>query len=356
MRLWACWGGLIPLQNKGWAWLWLFLSLGTLHAYNFSHCQKYYQLASHSSSVSLFWKKEQVAFLRTLTPPRGVRILKRDPFIGFYLIKLPRTKFAYHLLDIDANAFKYPMASISKNHARVGTITKRQERFLGHANFSVPIAPNGVVGNICYQIYGIGIKSPNRHAFIESKYIKRFLSQSSPYYGDIGVRVRQVGTMVVERVDPFFANNPFLEGDVILRINNQPIGNSARFEWVVSNLAYKSIAHVAIRRKGVLKTLRVRVDRRHGGFLLPDTFLERFGIRLDNDLVITARLARIPAPLNTLRVGDQLVWINKRPIAPRRASHTYKLRALQKALSHAYMQGQIELLLLRRGLEFYIRL
>ncbi|GMB93275.1 PDZ domain-containing protein [Helicobacter bizzozeronii] len=335
--------------------LWLLL-IGVIHAYDFSHCQKYYQLASHSNSVSLFWQRGQVSFLHSLTPPKGVRILKKDPFIGFYLVQAPYTKFAYHLLDISPEAFKYPMASVSKAYARVGTITKRQERFLGHARFSTPIAPNGVVGNICYQIYGVGFKSKDPHAFIESKYIKRFLSQNAPYYGDIGVRVRSHGALVVELVDPFFKNNPFLEGDVITHINNQAIPNSARFEWVVSNLAYQSEARVTIKRRGVPQILHVRVDKRHGGFLLPDTFLERFGVVLDSDLVITARATRLPAPLNTLKVGDQLVWINHKPIAPKRASHAHKLHALQEALSHAHMQGRIELLLLRRGLEFYIRL
>ncbi|WP_235852515.1 DUF7488 domain-containing protein [Helicobacter vulpis] len=318
----------------------------SLKAYDFSQCIQYHHHATHSGGVSLFWDHRQVVFMRSMHAPKGVKILKHDPFIGFYLIQAPKTQFAYHLLDIDAQAYKRPLASVSAQ-ARAGSILQRQRGFLHFARFSKPMPVNAVVSNICYQIYGVGVGG---HEFIESKYLKRFLQQKSPYYGDIGVRVRT--GVIVQSVDPFFKHNPFLEGDVITRINDQPIRNAQDFEWVVSNLAYQSHARIIVKRGRALKTLVVRVDKRHGGFLLPDTFLERFGISLNGNLVIT-KATRLAPPLDKLQVGDQLLWINKHPIVkPGQSARV----ALQRALSGAFMQGRIEMLILRNGFEFYVRL
>ncbi|WP_205435941.1 DUF7488 domain-containing protein [Helicobacter suis] len=331
----------------------LLLWASFLYAYDFSHCQKYYDLASRPGSVSLFWEGKQVAFVHG-SVPKGVKILKADPFVGFYLIKVPPTKFAYNLLDIDEQAYKHPLASIGSHDARPGSILARQRGFLIYARFSAPMPANAVVSNICYQIYGIGVGN-KENAFIESRYIKRFLSQNSPYYGDIGVRVKEQGGVMVESVDPFFTNNPFLEKDVITKINNQPITSTGHFEWLVSNLPFKRVISVQIRRKGQLQTLTVRVDKRYGGFLLPDSFLERF-IKINAHFVITALHKNRPQALRNLHLGDQILWINRKPIASSSANFTQKLRALRQAFSHAYMQGRIEMLILRKGFEFYVRL
>ncbi|BCZ16915.1 PDZ domain-containing protein [Helicobacter sp. NHP19-003] len=327
------------------------LFLSALKGYDFSHCQAYYKRASHPGSVSLFWKDGAVSFAHGKIP-KGAKILKADPFIGFYLLKTPPTEFAYSLLDIDEHAYTHPLASVSAHQATRGQIVRRQEGFLDYARFSVPVAANGVVSNICYQIYGVGVGG----GFIEARYIKRFLRQSTPYYGDIGVRVHQRGGVVVESVDPFFANNPFLEGDKITNINGRNIDSVRDFEWIVSNLAYQKRARVQVLRRGRYKTLGVSVDRRYGGFLLPDSFLERFGVKLNAHFVIQALAKNRPKAIKVLHVGDKLVWINRRPIAPAGASFSAKLSALRRALSHGYMQGGIELLVLRNGFEFYVRL
>ncbi|CRF48546.1 FIG00638667: hypothetical protein [Helicobacter heilmannii] len=329
----------------------LALFLSTLDGYDFSYCEGYYKRASHPGSVSLFWKGGQVSFAYG-KPARGAKILKADPFIGFYLLKTPPTEFAYNLLDIDEHAYTHPLASVSTHHAIRGQIVKRQEGFLDFAKFSAPVAANGVVSNICYQIYGVGTGG----GFIEARYIKRFLRQKSPYYGDIGVRVRQRGGVVVQSVDPFFRNNPFLEQDKITNINGHNINNVREFEWVVSNLPYQERASVQVLRGGHYKTLSVRVDRRYGGFLLPDSFLERFGIRLSPHFVIQAINKSRPHDFRLLHVGDKIMWINRKPIAPAGASFSAKLAALRRALSHSYMQGGIEMLILRNGFEFYVHL
>lgn len=56
---------------------------------------------------------------------------------------------------------------------------------------------------------GLGVGG---NGFIETKFIKRFLNQKEPYYGDIGVRLKENNKrLVVAQFDPFFPKNPFLK-------------------------------------------------------------------------------------------------------------------------------------------------
>ncbi|RVZ89400.1 PDZ domain-containing protein, partial [Helicobacter pylori] len=93
--------------------------------------------------------------------------------------------------------------------------------------------------------------------------------------------------LVVVQFDPFFPKNPFLKNDEILAINHQKIHSLAEFEWVVSNLKYQSLVKVKIKRNHKIKEVTLKVNKRYGGFLLKDTFLERYGIALDERFIIT---------------------------------------------------------------------
>ncbi|PAF41770.1 PDZ domain-containing protein [Helicobacter sp. 11S02596-1] len=345
----------------------LFAIFANAFSYDFSYCVKYYEQASSQISnfgsnqskqraVSIKTAKGNVSLLFSVLPPKGVKILKADPFVGLYLIDTPKApKMAYQVLNIDNYARKKELSSIAYNSSAKGKILKSQTGFTHYAQFSAPVARNGVVGNICYQIYGIGVGG---NYFIDKTYLDRFLNQKSPYYGDIGVRVVQRdGYVIVRQVDPFFKKNPFLPGDVILSINNKPLGSYEDFEWVVSNLPYQKEAEVLLIRDNQKKTLKVSVDRRYGGFLLPDTFLERFGIWLDESLTIRRIDENPPEKLDVLQVGDKIVWINKTSVIKKGDDSRAKVNdSLRSALSKAGLRNDMEVLIMRNGLEFYIKL
>lgn len=332
-------------------------------AYDYSHCVKYFKAAStpvdSSYAISLKVGTTQHHILYAKTPPKNVKILKADPFVGLYLLALPETKQSYELLPLDKRTLNdKKLAIISANHApSIGHITKRQNGFIDYAGFSNKTSQNGVLGNICYQIYGLGV---GNNGFIEKKYIDRFLHQKSAYYGDLGIRFYSQKP-IVSFIDPFFPNNPFQPQDEILSINGTKVSNSGQIEWIMSNLKKDSQAKVLIKRNGKTMTLLVKVNQRYGGFLLRETFLERFGITLNDEMIIQSTNPAIAGRFSQLRVNDKILFINKNPIITQSTDTTHKrFERLKMLLSQAAFNeefdGKIQLLILRDGLEIFIKI
>lgn len=331
-------------------------------SYDYSHCVKYFKAAStpidSSYAISLKVGTKQHHILYAKTPPKNVKILKADPFVGLYLLALPATKQSYELLPLDTRTLNDKKLSlISASHApSIGHIIKRQNGFMDYARFSNKTSQNGVLGNICYQIYGLGV---GNNGFIEKKYIDRFLNQKSAYYGDLGIRFYSQKP-IVSFIDPFFPNNPFQPQDEIISINGTKVSNSGQIEWIMSNLKKDSQAKVSIKRNGKTMTLLAKVNQRYGGFLLQETFLERFGIRLNDEMIIQSTNTAIAGRFSPLRVNDKILWINKNPIITQATDTSYKrferLKALlSQAAFNEEFDGKIQLLILRDGLEIFIK-
>ena len=333
-----------------------------LWGYDYSHCIKYFKAAStplgSSNAISLKNGSKQVHILYSLTPPKNVKILKADPFIGLYLVDVPRTKQSYDILALDKRTLNdKKLAFISSStKVQIGHITTRHSGFLNYARFSTTTPINGVLGNICYQIYGVGV---GNGGFIEKKYIDRFLSQKSPYYGDLGIRFEN-SKAIVKSIDPFVPQNPFKPQDKILSINGAKVQTSDEAEWVMSNLKKDSLAQVTLLRNGKTLNLKVKVNQRYGGFLLKETFLERFGIDIDNQMVIQSINLSRAGRFNELRAGDKILWINKEPIITQSTDTASKrFERLRFLLSQTQFderfEGKMQLLIVRDNLEIFVK-
>ncbi|MDO7252555.1 DUF7488 domain-containing protein [Helicobacter cappadocius] len=326
--------------------------------YDFSHCITYYNQATiptqNSRSVSIKTSKGPLEIVFSPTLPQGLKILKSDPFVGLYIVQGKKPHYSYQFKNIDSYAKNRELSAIALRYSKKGKILAYQKGFIDYAEFSSPIPRNGVISNICYQIYGLGVGG---RYFIDKKYLDRFLSEKSAYYGDIGVRVIQKDKYIlVRQVDPFFQDNPFLSGDVILSINGKNINSYGDFEWTLSNLPYKKPAQIEILRNTQKQKLNVVVDKRYGGFLLPDTFLERFGIVLDKTLTITDIDENSKEKLN-LKIGDQIIWINDKPVLKNTDDSTQKANdSLRSALTQAGLNKNMEILIMRSGLELRLKL
>ncbi|MCE3046482.1 PDZ domain-containing protein [Helicobacter sp. faydin-H17] len=336
-------------------------------SYDFSFCQKYYRDASvpveQTRAVLIEHEKQKFFVAFFPTPPKNQQILKADPFIGLYILNLPiKDKPSYVLMPIDSKAQTLNMASISSKTIQKGIILQSQQGFLDYARFSGEVPRNGVISNICYQIYGLGTQ---KDQFIDHKYLSRFLEQDTPYYGDLGIRIYPTDsknkTLKVQYVDPFFPNVPFLKDDEILSINQKPIKDYNEFEWFVSNLKKDSIAQVTIKRINKKKTetltFDVVVQPRYGGFLLPDIFFDRIGIKLDNELKV---ISTDPAKYNLqqgLLKGDIILWINGERIFSYTKQNPKDVQArLREILTQAVSLGKLEVLISRDGFQFTINL
>ncbi len=181
-----------------------------LGAYDFRHCQAFFQKASlQKGGVALKELPKGVYLYYSKTYPKHAKVIKSDPFIGLYLLQSAPSDYAYTLRDLDKDALTRPMASVGANQAKEARLLSLQKGYDRYARIAQEIQKNGVISNICYQMLGLGVGG---NGFIETKFIKRFLSQQEPYYGDIGVRIEDKNKrLVVVQFDPFFPKNPFLK-------------------------------------------------------------------------------------------------------------------------------------------------
>ena len=150
-------------------------------------------------------------------------------------------------------------------------------------------------------------------------------------------------------VDPFFENNPFFERDNIISIDGKIVNNKGSFESIVSDLIEHKMVKVKLIRDGKEMVIEAKVGRRVGGFLLRDSFLDRIGIEVDENLYITRINSRSAGRFGELRVGDKLIWINRIPIEN-------DIENINKILSRVSKEKELKMLINRYGLEIFIDL
>lgn len=344
----------------------LIISFFFVLAQDYSACQRYYKDASETIQqskviqVEYNHQKIYIGFFRQ--KPNNLNLIKADPFVGLYAFKIPskEEKQSYMIMPIDKRAMDLNMVAIGNKTLEQGIILEAQKGFLEYAKFTANIPQNGVISNICYQIYGIGVKE---NQFIDSKYLNRFLSQKTPYYGDIGIRLYpqtpKDQRFRVEFVDPFFPNVPFLKDDEILSINNHTFKDYYDFEWYVSNLEENSTANVKIKRKEKTLEFKVIVAPRYGGFLLPDRFFERIGIILNDKFEITYANPQFKEMQQGLLEGDVILWINGERIFfynTQKQNTQEAQRRLRSLLTDAVSKGKLDVLISRQGFQFTLNL
>lgn len=334
---------------------------------DFSACQNYYKQATTSQTTtnmgsvrvySVLYDDRPHLIAFSQKPLHSPHIIKADPFLGLYLFsgRLPKS---YRLKPLDSFAHSLPLAAISATHAIQGSVINFEKGVFDLGKFSTTLPKDSVISTICYQSYGI---SAYGQYFVPKLLIDRFLSPRGGRYGDIGVRVapnnndsgnsadsRPKG-VIIEQLDIFFPHRALKLQDRILSINGKAINSMADFEWLVADLAPESSAKLEILRAGRVLNVDVKVDKRYGGGLLPDTFFERYGVVIDRDLTIRAMAKPLPKNLRQLSVGDRILWIDKTPV--KKDANFWHFRQL---FSQAFVRGKVELLVLHEGVEIFIR-
>lgn len=323
---------------------------------DFSFCKARYKEVTLAfkdlRAVPILFKDKVYYVAYSKSPIIAKEVIKSDPFIGLYLLDVKQPSRGYELKEIETMPDDIEVAIIGSQKIQKTKILQEQKGFINYAKTSDLIEPNEIVSNICYQIYGIGTKE----GFIDKKYLERFLSQDEVYYGDIGVRLKENSNQILQ-VDPFFANNPFRPGDIIIQINDKKV-IAENLQWVIANLNYQSRVKVTILRyedsKEVQKTFEVEVNKLFGGLLLQDTFFESQGIKIDRNLVVRRISKNLHNGLENLQRGDQILWVNRQNLKKMQGDIFFNLR---KTLSEAYSkEGFIELLISRNGLQFTIKI
>ena len=259
------------------------------------------------------------------------KIIKADPFLGLYLVEGMKP-FAYPF-KIGAH-FPDRLALVNQKTNITGKILKHQIGLNSLAVFSSTLEGSAIVSGPCCKLEGLFTP----RGVIEKTYLLHFLQAKSVEYADIGIRIGANRDVV--RVNPFFKNNPFLVGDVIVAYDGKKVANS--WELMQKILFSKICSHhkVQILRNAKACTFDVMACKRLGGGLLSDTFLESKGMVFTHDL----KLAKVSG--YGLHVNDKLLSING--VMLKNSTDLQRVIGSQK--------GEMLFLFQRDGFQFFVHI
>jgi len=214
---------------------------------------------------------------------KDINFTKREPLLGLYLIELP-----FELKKSEKMLFRnirtpYRFAIDDENYV-IGNIVKPQIG-LEFAQFSEMIEDNLMIISGCCVTAGLSIGGDK---FIDSAYLQNFIENENLYLADIGARFKEVdGKILVDKVNPFFTDNPFLENDEILYVDEEPVQKIDKFLQNILFSPKDRVLDIEILRDNQLLEVSVATSILRGGGFLSDTFLENIGVWFDESLFVT---------------------------------------------------------------------
>jgi len=146
---------------------------------------------------------------------------------------------------------------------------------------------------------------------IDKHYLKYFLDFKAKdvLYGDVGIRLDNKNSALhVSRINPFFEMQNFCKDDIVLAFDGMKISSICKLRRLILFAKIGSIHRFKILRNSKVKYIKVKIQKRLGGGLLSDTFLESFGLYLDDRLCV--RFSNTQTVKMDLDVGDCLIQVN----------------------------------------------
>jgi len=277
--------------------------------------------------------------------PIKLKYIKHDPFLGLYLVNTPKKmKYTFNIVPHTPIALR----SISNEREVNGRIIKRQIGLNSLAKFSSKGQLSSLITSSCCQLNGI-MTSYGR--LIERDYIDRFLSINRIDYADVGIRIKQGESRpIVEAADPFFPNNPFQEGDEIISMNAKSLNSASELmKKILFSGSLKKHKFEVIRSAKHL-TLEVKSQKRKGGGLLNDSFLEPMGVSLDANLNVVRVEKNSTIDKLGIKVGDKLLKIGVNKI-----SSPTKVRSAL-SLEQSMKNKKISILFERNSFQFFVQI
>jgi hypothetical protein len=227
-------------------------------------------------------EKHTLSFVPHLLKLKDANVTKRNPLIGLSLIthKTPIKNREPILLRKIKTPYRFAMDDETYT---AGFVAKEQVG-LEFAQFSESVEDNLMIISGCCVTAGISIGGIK---FLDSDYIKYFIESDETHFADVGARfIEKDGSIFVNKVNPFFTENPFLEGDQILYIDGEVPQNLAIFLKNILFSPKDRVIQFEILRNNELKEFSVETAILRGGGLLSDTFLENIGVWFDENLYV----------------------------------------------------------------------
>ncbi|RDU64794.1 hypothetical protein CQA44_03530 [Helicobacter sp. MIT 14-3879] len=263
------------------------------------------------------------------------KIIKYDYLTGLILFSDKLLNQKYTLREVDKTI---KVSAINDSSITTGSIQQRQNSLVNLAIFSKEIKQNSVISDICYQAYGISAKN---NKFIDKKYIELFLNKNG-MYSDIGIKLN--ANLRIENINPFIGNAIKIN-DILLSINGVDIKNINDFIDISSNLNTSKNALLKIKRGNDIISVIIKPFKRLTPFIENDSYLEIFGIMLDNKLVVRSKVNKF-----NFKQNDRILRLNQ--IKVRNKSE------LDSAILQTFRENEKEFsfLVIRDDFEFFITL
>lgn len=220
----------------------------------------------------------------TPNPIQDLNYSKKNPILGLYMIKHSTPFKNREKMRFREIRNKYRFA-IDDDIYIEGKILKPQIG-LEFAEFSESIEDNVMITSGCCITAGLSVGG---NKFIDGDYIRHFVESDNIHLSDVGARFVEVNgkIIVVDKVNPFFTDNPFLEGDEILYIDGEPAKDIDKFLKNILFSPKNRIINFEVLRDNRLMEFSIETNILRGGGLLSDSFLENIGIWFDESLFIT---------------------------------------------------------------------
>jgi hypothetical protein len=286
-----------------------FVLLFTLELFScsskFNICQKKVSDAKvflNSTLISIPVKNHNRLIYSTKVP--NFTYKKYDPFLGLTLVK-DSSNFAYPFVFYTKD--KKELFAVNNNSSLKGKIISEQCGLDELGKFSKATKRVSLITDSCCALAGV----MSVDGLIDTHYLKHFLDFKAKdvVYGDAGIRIdKKNSALHVSRVNPFFKNQKFLEDDIILAFDAKETNSLCKLRRFILFAKIGSIHRFKILRNSKVKYIKVKIQKRLGGGLLSDTFLESFGLYLDDSLCIKTVSAK--SVDMQVDVGDCLIQVN----------------------------------------------
>lgn len=285
----------------------LFLTLLNLQGLDFQPCYEKNSNAIFTidGKPAIAVGKNRVLLMTDKRPEnlKGFKYLKGNKFLGFILLESEDEYEYIKLVPTERYLKADEVAVIEKNGYQVGKVQKRQKAF-ELAQFSKETPKGSVIGIKCYAAIGIGA---GENGFIETKYINFFLNNDPFAYGDIGVRFLPGGTIpAVVLTDPYRRGVALRRGDLIKEIDGVKVESALEVQDIVIFSKPGDYLKVKFERDGKEMSKDVLVYKLLGDSYDNETFLERFGLKFDENLKVIEVKEGSLAQKRYLKIGDQL--------------------------------------------------
>jgi hypothetical protein len=235
--------------------------------------------------------------------PKKYKFLRGNKFLNMVLIESKEDIDYVNLTPTDKFLKADEVAVITKSGYEIGDVKKRQIAF-SFAKFSKDTPRGSVVGIKCYSVVGIGV---GNNEFIETRYVKFFLETDPFMYGDIGVRFNQESEEpIIFLTDPYRKGIKLKTDDIILEINGKKINDALELQDIIMFSKPNTYVDIKYIRNNKQYTKKILVYKMLGDSFDNETFLERFGLVFDENLVIIKVKPNTIASKKLLKVGDIL--------------------------------------------------